>query len=162
MTYLNLLIPQGALLFLFKQLQKRHNLQYLEIRDDAMKIRGHVAQGLRSPSPSPPPKNKRGDQEPVIHPDSGNKLPGPNANPVANKRNEVTVPDSVTVSSTKTPEKTPSSISSSESTRSTSESTRSPSESTKSADKSNGSPKKSDGISLILIIMDLIHSPYLL
>ena len=97
------------MLFLFKELQKRHNLQYLEIRDEASNIRGPAERGLRSPSPGSQSNNNSGDQEPVIHPDSGNTLPGSNADPIANKKNEVTLPDPVSVSSKRTPDKTPSS-----------------------------------------------------
>ena len=89
-------------MFLFQQLQRRHNLQYKAIRDDAMKIRGHTAEGLQSPSPISQSNNKSGDQEPVIHPESGNTLPGSNADPIA--RNQVTLPDPVSLSSTRIPE----------------------------------------------------------
>ena len=96
-------------MFLFLRLKKRYNLQYPELRDVASNIRGHAHQGLRSPSRSSQSNYSSGDQEPVIHPDSGNTLLGSNADPIANKKNEVTLPDPVSVSSKRTPDKTPSS-----------------------------------------------------
>ena len=89
-------------MFLYHQLKKRHNLEYPQIRDVAMNIRGHATPGLRSPSRSSQSNNKSGDQEPVIHPESGNTLPSSNADPIA--RNQVTLPDPVSLSSTRIPE----------------------------------------------------------
>ena len=82
------------MLFLFKQLQKRFNLQYLGIRDVAINIIGPADQGLESPSPSSQSNNN-----------SGAQATGDKAEPIANKMNEVTLPDPVSVSSQKNPDK---------------------------------------------------------
>ena len=89
-------------MFLYHQLKQRNHLEYPQIRDVAMNIRGHATPGLRSPSRSSQSTNKSGDQETVIHPESGNTLPGSNADPIA--RNQVTLPDPVPLSSTRIPE----------------------------------------------------------
>ena len=83
-------------MFLFHQLQKRHGLQYPQIRDVAMNISGNVAQGVRSPSQSPQPNNNRGD-----HSDSGGvgeTLTGANTEPIVKKRKEVSFPPPVSAS----------------------------------------------------------------
>ena len=78
-------------MFLFHQLRKRHNLQYPQIRDVAMRISGHVAQGVRSPSQSPKPNNNTSDQEPSTQVHPKNTLTGSNAEPIAKKKKEVKV-----------------------------------------------------------------------
>ena len=83
-------------MFLFHQLYKRHGLQYPQIRDVAMNISGHVAQGVRSPSQSPQPNNNRGDQH-----DSAvvtETLTGANTEPIVKRRKEVTLPQPVSAS----------------------------------------------------------------
>ena len=84
------------MMFLFHQLYKRHGLQYPQIRDVAMNISGHVAQGVRSPSQSPQPNNNRGD-----HHDSAGvteTLTGANTEPIVKRRKEVTLPQPVSAS----------------------------------------------------------------
>ena len=83
-------------MFLFHQLYKRHGLQYPQIRDVAMNISGHVAQGVRSPSQSPQPNNNRGDQ----HDSAGltETLTGANTEPIVKRRKEVTLPQPVSAS----------------------------------------------------------------
>ena len=84
------------MMFLFHQLYKRHGLQYPQIRDVAMNISGHVAQGVRSPSQSPQPNNNRGDQ----HDSAGIRetLTGANTEPIVKRSKEVTFPQPVSAS----------------------------------------------------------------
>ena len=86
---------QGAMMFLFHQLQKRHRLQYPQIRDVAMNISGRVAQGVRSPSQSPQPNNNQGDH---LESEAGETLTGANTEPIVKKRKEIAFPNPVSVS----------------------------------------------------------------
>jgi len=83
---------KGAMMFLFHQLQKRHRLQYPQIRDVAMNISGRVAQGVRSPSQSPQPNNNQGDH---LESEAGETLTGANTEPIVKKRKEIAFPNPV-------------------------------------------------------------------
>ena len=83
------------MMFLFHQLQKRHRLQYPQIRDVAMNISGQVAQGVRSPSQSPQPNNNPGDH---LDSGAGETLTGANTEPILKKRKEISFPSPVKAS----------------------------------------------------------------